>query len=93
MAENFRITSLLQRHLGGDLGFGASDKNSCVTKQKRNGLCYFLEFQSGMIMGAAEKLQPDRVECSREIAKYRLTIYAVLLTILGLIIKLVYDKI
>ncbi|HEY6898517.1 MAG TPA: hypothetical protein VI279_14760 [Rhodocyclaceae bacterium] len=77
-----------------DEGFGikSSDKLTCISKQSRKGKCYFYAFQPGMLMHAAEKLEQESVAKSNDLAKYRLAIYTLILAIIGLLIKLVYDK-
>jgi hypothetical protein len=74
------------------LGFGVNDKLTCITKKNRRDKCYFYAFQPSMLMQAAEKLQQEAVAKSNDLMKYRLAIYGLLLTILGLLIKLLYDK-
>ncbi len=74
------------------LGSTAHTKVELVAKLDRSGKCYFFEFQPGTFMQAAEKLQQENAANANEVKKYRLGIYALLLTIIGLAAKLISEK-
>jgi hypothetical protein len=72
------------------LGIGEAGKTAAISQQNRRGKCYFFMFQPGMLLPAAEKLQHERASTSKERLKYRLTIYGLLVGLIGLAIKLAY---
>ena len=72
------------------LGMGGPAKIAATSQQDHHGKCYYFQFQPGMLLPAAEKLQQERAAASNERLKYRLAIYALLLTIAGLVAKLAY---
>ena len=69
---------------------GAPAKVAAVSQFDRRRKCYYFEYQPGMLLPAAEKLQQERAAASTERFKYRLTIYGLLLAIIGLLLKLAY---
>lgn len=71
---------------------GGYTKTDLIAKQARGGKCYFFEFQPGMFMQAAEKLQQERVADANEFKKYRMAIYGLVVAILGLAAKIISDK-
>jgi hypothetical protein len=73
-------------------GTGHKSIADIVAKVNRIDKCYFFEYQTGMFMQAAEKLQQENLTKSKELEKYRLTLYALLLTILTLVAKLLSEK-
>lgn len=77
-----------------DEGHGSTGctKAELVAKQARGGKCYFFGFQPGTFMQAAEKLQQEKVANANELQKYRMAIYGLVLTILGLAAKLIAEK-
>lgn len=70
------------------VGFPESSKLEQVSKLHRKNQCYFLPYQPGMLLPAAEKLQDTRLTQARELQKIRFAIYAVAISIIGLVIKL-----
>jgi hypothetical protein len=67
-------------------------KAELIAKQARGDKCYFFEFQPGMFMQAAEKLQQEKVANANELKKYRMAIYGLALAILGLVAKIISEK-
>ena len=72
------------------LGMGGPAKIVAISQQERRGNCYYFQFQPGMLLPAADKLQQERAAASTEWLKYRLAIYALLLTVIALIAKIAY---
>ncbi|MGN2245026.1 hypothetical protein ACFWZU_16140 [Frateuria sp. GZRR33] len=72
------------------LGLNSTAKNAAISRENRRGRCYFLPYQPGMLLPAAEKLQQERASASSDKSKSRLAIYGLLLTIAGLVAKLAY---
>jgi hypothetical protein len=69
--------------------FGGITKAKAISKQNRRSKCYFFEFQPGTFLPSAEKLQQERISLANELFKYRLTIYGLLLAIIGLLVRIV----
>ena len=72
-------------------GLSGQAKVAATASQERHKRCYFLAYQEGMLLPAAEKLQQESVSRSFERRKYRLAIYGLLVTIIGLLAKLAYN--
>ena len=72
------------------VGFPESSKIEQVAKLNRKDLCYFLPYQPGMLLPAAEKLQDARLTQTRELQKIRFAVYAVTVSIIGLLLKLLF---
>jgi hypothetical protein len=70
------------------VGFPGSSKSAQIAKTRRNGRCYFYKHQPGMLLPAAEKLLDFTQSKRLEIEKYRLAIYALLIAVLGLLLKI-----
>jgi hypothetical protein len=73
------------------LGVARPTLANLIAKEKRKGKCYFFPYQCGMLLPAGERLQQHQQARADDSSKYRLTIYALVLTILGLVAKLLYD--
>lgn len=71
------------------VGFPESSKNEQVSKIRRNGRCYYFPYQPGMLLPAAERVQESRLVQNRELQKVRLAIYALVLSVLALLAKLI----
>lgn len=74
------------------LGFGGGTKAEAISKRRRNDKCYFFEFQSGTFLPAAEKLQQERLASAQDSLKYRVAIYGLAVTIIGLVARLIYER-
>jgi hypothetical protein len=72
------------------VGFPGSSALEQISKLNRRNKCYFFKYQPGMLLPAAEKLQQEGAAKSTDLRNYRLGIYALAATILGLIFRLVY---
>lgn len=70
------------------VGFPESSKGEQVSKLNRRSSCYFLPYQPGMLLTAAEKLQVDRLSQTRELQKLRIAVYGLIVAIVGLAAKL-----
>ncbi len=73
------------------LGISRTTLLAVLAKRRRKGECYFLPFRPGMLLPAAEKLQQFQQSRTEDLRKYRLAIYALILSILGLLAKILYD--
>ena len=71
------------------VGFPESSKLEQVAHLNRKNLCYYMPYQPGMLLPAAEKLQDARLIQNRELQKIRFAVYAVALSILAVVVKLV----
>jgi hypothetical protein len=71
------------------VGFSDSTKLDQMTKLERKNRCYFIPYQAGMLLPAAEKLQEKNYEQARELQKLRYTAYAILVSLLAIFVKLV----
>jgi len=74
------------------LGMSRPVMAAAISQQNRRGKCYYFEHQPGMLIPAAEKLQQEQTDFLRERFKNRLVIYGLATALVGLIIKMVYDK-
>jgi hypothetical protein len=74
------------------LGFPESSKLEQASTINRRNKCYYLPYQPGMLLPAAEKLQDARINQTRELQKIRFAVYGLALTIIGLIVKLITDQ-
>ncbi|MBT3066814.1 hypothetical protein [Rhodoferax sp. U11-2br] len=74
------------------VGFPESSKLEQVRKLNRRNKCYYIPYQPGMLLSAAEKLQDARLLQTRELQKIRFAVYGLTLTIVGLIVKLLTEK-
>ena len=72
------------------VGFPESTKLEQVAKLNRKNVCYFMPYQPGMLLPAAEKLQDARLIQNRELQKIRFAVYAVAISILGLLLKMAF---
>ena len=70
------------------VGFPESSKVEQIATLRRNGRCYYFPYQPGMLLPAAEKLQDARLTQTRELYKLRLAVYALVVSILALLAKL-----
>lgn len=73
------------------VGLSRSTMATFIAKRRRNGECYFFPFQPGMLLPAAEKLQLLQHSRTENLRKYRLAIYALVVSIIGLLAKILYD--
>lgn len=73
-------------------GLRESSKAQQVSETDRRGRCYYFKYQPGVLFPAAEKLQQEASSRSSEKLKLRLTIYALILTIAGMLVKLVLER-
>ncbi|UZD55827.1 hypothetical protein [Caldimonas aquatica] len=73
-----------------DEGVGCSESSKIeqVSKLNRRGRCYYLPYQPGMLLPAAEKLQAERASQSRELQRWRIAVYSLVIAIAGLAAKL-----
>lgn len=78
-----------------DEGYSTSGQSmhQIVALQNRKNKCYFLEFQPGMLLPAADKLQQEIKASAGEKQRLRYTIYALVVAILGLLARLVYERV
>ena len=74
------------------VGFPESSKLEQTNKLNRHNKCYYLPYQPGMLLPAAEKLQDARITQIRELQRIRFAVYGLVLTIAGLIVKLMTDN-
>lgn len=72
------------------VGFPESSKVEQAAKLNRKGNCYYMPYQPGLLLPAAEKLQEARLVQTREIQKLRIAIYGLIIGILGLLAKLIF---
>lgn len=70
------------------VGFPESSKLEQVAKLNRKNRCYYMPYQPGMLLPAAEKLQDARLIQNRELQKIRFAVYGVAVSILALVIRL-----
>ena len=71
------------------VGLRETSKAQQVAETDRRGRCYYFKYQPGVLFPAAEKLQQEASSRSSEKLRLRLTIYALMLTVVGLLAKLV----
>ena len=69
-------------------GLPESSKSEQVAGLNRRGRCYFMPYQPGMLLPAAEKLQEARLEQTRELQKLRYAAYAVAASLLAILVKM-----
>ena len=67
--------------------FNSENKHNIIIKQRRT-QCYFMPFQAGTFFNAAEKIYQKEISQRNSTRNYRIAIYGLVLTIIGLIIKL-----
>lgn len=72
-----------------DEGYNLANENkhNIIAKQRRTH-CYFFPFQAGTFLNAAEKINEMEIAKKNSTRNYRIVIYGLVLTIIGLIIKL-----
>jgi hypothetical protein len=71
------------------VGFPETSKQEQIAQLNRKNACYFMPYQPGMLLPAAEKLQDARLVQNRELQKIRFALYALALSVLGLVVKLI----
>lgn len=69
--------------------FPSQDRHIIIAKTNRRNKCYFWEYQPGSFFPVAEKLQEKHMQSKIVTRSYRLTIYGLLLTILGLLFVII----
>jgi hypothetical protein len=72
--------------------FPTQDKYKLLVKKNRGKNCYFSPFQPGTFLNAAEKLYDRKQEMRTSTRNYRITIYGLIIAIIGLLIKLILGK-
>lgn len=72
--------------------FSTQDKYKILVKKKQRQKLLFLPFQPGAFFNAVEKLYDRKQEIRISTRNYRLAIYTLILTIIGLLITLILGK-
>lgn len=74
------------------VGFPGSSRQEQIAQLNRRSTCYYMPYQPGMLLPAAEKLQEARLVQTRELQKIRFAIYALVVAILTLVAKLFVER-
>jgi hypothetical protein len=71
----------------GGYNFPESSKHALLVLTKRNA-CYFLKYQQGMFLNAADTLRLERIATENNLRNYRIAIIGLFATVVGLIVAL-----
>jgi hypothetical protein len=74
-----------------DEGVGIAKPLPDLIAENRKHRCFFFPYHAGMLLPTAEELQQDQQSRADDGRKYRLAIYALVVSILGLVAKILYD--
>lgn len=72
--------------------FPNQEKFKIIVKQGRRNNCYFWKFQPGTFLNAAENLYDKKQAFKISTRSYRLAIYGLILTIIGLLVNTILRK-